>query len=200
MVGFASTAAEERELRITDALQEAGLPGEREDHQWIARRLNRCLDLVEGDADRLEPLLVSGLLLEMGQDPSRVSGLQGRSYPDSWLRSVPPLLRSGFPVRTWQLVEGGVLTYEGKGLGSVPRWRINGRALKPLLDQWHELAGELTAVTLAKALLPLAIDEKNGLQVTCAGLPIAEARAWAAGLRASLKKQHPDARVHVIVG
>ena len=203
MVALASSAPEMRERRMAALLGEAGLPGAEEDHAWIARRLNHCLCRVEPwarDRESMEPLLVSGLLLEMGRDPSRVPELRGRCFPEAWLRSVPPLLKSGFPETAWRLVEASVLTVDGRSVDGRRRWRVEGGALHPLIHAWYELGNQLSADTLAKALVPLSREEEAGIQVRVAGLSLLEAKNWAGELRRSLEARAHGARVHVLAG
>ena len=204
MVGYALSPCEQRERRAAGMLEAAGLPGEPSDHLWLARRLHRCLAEVapEGEEalEQMEALLISGLLLEMGQDPSRVPQLRGCCFPDTWLQAVPPLLRSGFPVPAWRLVEASVLSTEGRAVDGRWCWRIAGNALQPVRHEWYELGEQVSVHTLSRALMPLSCEEEAGIRVRIAGLPFREARHWATALREHLDRWSPRHWIHVTAG
>lgn len=185
--------------RTMEILQQAGMPGEARDHAWMAGKLDRIaakLDAGRGRSDYVADLLISGLLLERGLDPSGCPHLVGREFPDHCLRAVPGLLKCGFPLRSWQLVESGVLVAEGRGWGGGERWAIQGQKLKPLLDTWHEMGEQMVLKHLAEGLRPLVSEAGDNLQIRLSGLDRGRARQWLMRLREWL----PGERVHFFCG
>lgn len=120
--------------------------------------------------------------------------------PEDWLRSVPPLLRSGFPEAAWELVEASVLRLDGRSPGGRRRWRIDGAALWALGAEWFELGESLAADTVSRALIPLAGEEEAGIEVRVGGLELAEAKKWARALRRAIAARAPETRIHVLAG
>jgi hypothetical protein len=196
MVAFiGQTQAPESTRRMVEIFQQAGLPGEAEDHVWMANRLHRIAENVD-EGPRvayITDLLISGLLLERGFDPAHSTHLQGRDFPEHCLRAVPGLLKHGFPRSSWQLVERGVLVFEGVVWGKTERWVIQGQLLKPLLDTWHEIGEQLVFKNLAGGLSPLL---NENLQIKISGVNRETGREWLAGLRQNL----PGGRGHLFVG
>jgi hypothetical protein len=90
--------------RMLTIMREVDFPGEHIDHIWMTRRLEAfACKLNQGvPSDYLEDLLLSGLLLERGFDVTASSQLNGRCFPDRWLRAVPSLLKHGCPESCWR--------------------------------------------------------------------------------------------------
>lgn len=196
MVAFlGQIQAPESTRRMIEIFQQAGLPGDAEDHVWMANRLHRIAENVaEGTGVAyVEDLLISGLLLERGFDPAHSSHLQGREFPEHCLRAVPGLLKRGFPRSSWQLVEKGVLVFEGAVWGKTERWVIQGQLLKPLLDTWHEIGEQLVFKNVAGGLSPLL---NENLQIKISGVDRETGRQWLSGIRHNL----PGSSVHLFVG
>jgi len=176
-------------LRVIDILRESGLPGENSDHEWIALRIRHFAEnLAEGDSSEyLTDLLITGLLVERGMDPSLSPQLQGRDFPENSLKAVPPLLKIGCPVHSWRLVEKGVLTYEGTVWGDESRWVIRGQMLAPLVEEWHELGEQMLLQHVARGLVPLVHDSQFPPQIKLNGVDRTTGRKWLQGLRSCLQ-------------
>lgn len=172
-------------LRLLEILSDSGLPGARSDHEWMAQRIwSYAKNLETPDAcEYLADLLTTGFLLEHGIDPSTLTQLQGRDFPDAALRAVPPLLKIGCPASSWRLVEKGVLCYEGTVWGGEGRWVIRGQILKPLTDEWHELGEQMVLQHVARGLVPLVHDFHTPPQIKLSGVDRKTGRKWLAGLR-----------------
>lgn len=202
MVAFRQTENDEQRLRLTECLREAGVPGDTEDHDWIARKLMRCRNRMdpESAAPRLEDLLLSGFLLGLGLNPAACSRLEGACFPDTWLRAVPSLLRSGCPPQTWGLVRQGVVSYDGSPPGVAARWKIDGARLRPFLEEWHELGETLVFRNLARGLAPLMEGGAKDVQVALKGVELRAGRRWLRELRGALEPLMPGQPVHLVVG
>jgi len=201
MVGFSAQSGCERRRRLAEALREAEVPGEAEDHEWMAGRLHRGLENLDPE-DRfpwMEELLLSGLLMGIGMNPADCPRLEGACFPESWLRAVPPMLRSGFPQITWQLIQTGVLTHEGAPWGKTERWRIDGKRLEPLLNEWHELGETLVFRNLARGLAPLSRDHEGRVQIALGNVDRDRGRSWLRQLRNALAPMTPDAAPHLLL-
>jgi len=180
----ASTLAEDvrREQWTLQRLEEAGMPGGEEDHRWIARNVSRALEPLGDHADHVLPAVLSGLLLEMGEDPSQSPELEGRWFPSGWLESTPALLRSGFPLMAWRLVEAGILVLEKVPMDPKGRWRVDaGRILQEFGD-CYELGECLLFRNLARALIPL-VEDRPDVTIVLAGLSPDLTRHWIRSLR-----------------
>jgi hypothetical protein len=177
-----------RERWTRDTLEAAGMPGGEEDHAWMARNLVRALDALGEEADRILPAVVSGLLLEMGEDPARSPTLEGCCFPQRWLETAPALLRCGFPETAWRLVESGCLRFESPSTAPSGRWRLEAGCLRQAFDGWYEIGEQLLLPNLARRLLPLVREQRNP-SMALAGLTPAEARHWIAALRREWEHQ-----------
>lgn len=175
--------------RLLTIMREVDFPGGKEDHHWMAHRLETfACKLNEGSpSDFLEDLLLSGLLMERGFDVSASSQLHGRCFPDRWLRAVPALLRHGCPESSWRLIETGVLRFDGEGSGHCHQWCIEGRHLKPYLLAWHELGKCLIFQNLARGLLPLIQDASGQAEITLTGADRHTGRHWLRELKSALR-------------
>lgn len=203
MVGFTTDAPETRVRRMAEALREADMPGDREDHTWIARGLDRCLRRVEPVSrhrEFLEPLLVAGLLRERGMEPRRAPRAHFPGLPEEWVRAVPPLLKSGFPENAWVLVESMVLRVDGRSPDGRRRWRVDGAGLREPGEVWFELGERLAADTVSRAVIPLAREEEAGIELRVAGLGTREGKSWARTLRRTIEWRAPGTRIHVFAG
>ena len=167
-------------LRIIHILQEAGLPGDSTDHEWMATRLvHHAERLGNGkQTNYIADLLVSGLLMDHGIDPGCAKALQGRKFPQESLKAVPVLLKIGCPTSSWQLIDRGLLSFEGKVWGGTERWVLNGQLLKPLSDTWHELGEERMLKNIARGLIPLVHDVDTLPQIKVTGVDRKIGRSW----------------------
>lgn len=181
-----------REQWTLQALEQAQMPGGEEDHRWIARNVARALDPLGDEADEVLPAVLSGLLLEMGEDPSKSPDLNGRFFPEGWLESAPALLRSGFPVGAWHLVKAGILQHEKATSNPIGRWRVDaGRVLEELADL-YEMGEHLVYQNLAKALVPL-VRESPDASFALAGLSGETFRKWKQALQREWERfEFPD--------
>lgn len=186
--------------RMLTVLREVDFPGETEDHIWMTRRLEAyARKLNQGvPSDYLEDLLLSGLLLERGFDITTSPQLNGRCFPDRWLRAVPSLLKKGCPESSWRLIEKGVIRFEGKSAGKVnsSRWCIDGKLLEPLFTEWHELGACLVFQNLALALHPLMQEPSESAEITLTGTNRYTGRQWLRELKSALRALGTDPSLH----
>ncbi len=171
MVALPDGPVHQEEQDMSDALRDAGVPGEDPDHRWLSRRL---LGMVGNLApEEREPdmpgLLATGLVRAMGLDPGNSARLAAKHWPEEWVRAVPPLLRCSFPPLTWGLVRRGLLSCEGTTWGQIPRWRLRLDLLAPLLNEWHELGECLVFRRIAEGLRPLSRAREGRIQVRLSG-------------------------------
>jgi|GEM_PF-1103667 len=166
--------------RLVAILKETGLPGEASDHEWIAIRLQHHAENVSHthNSEYLADLFVSGMLLERGLDPSKSKHLEGRGFPEAYLSSAPKLLQIGCPQATWQLVESGLLSYEGSDSEKSGRWVLKGHLLKSVSDHWHELGESLMIQRVAKGLIPLICDSSSSVTIHLRGVDRFVGRKW----------------------
>mgnify|MGYP000507103875 CR=1 FL=1 len=188
-------------LRLIEILNEAALPGDATDHAWIVQRIwHHAERLGEGQQQEyLADLLLTGFLLERGIDPAQIPQLNGRDFPEHSLRAVPPLLKIGCPSSSWRLIEKGVLEYEGTVWGGEGRWVIQGRTLKPLLDEWHELGEQMVMQHVARGLVPLVHDASQPPQVKINGIDRKTGRKWLQDLRSCLQHIGGGTLPHLMV-
>ncbi len=178
-------------------LGEVGMPGAEEDHLWIARNVARALEPLGDEADRVLPAVLSGLLLEMGQDPSKSPELEGRWFPAGWVESSPALLRSGFPVTAWRMVAAGILTLEKAPADPAGRWRVDAGRMVEDFGEWYEMGEQLLFRNLAKALLPLILGQSD-VTVALAGLSAEQTRHWIRRLRQEWVESGVSSEPHLV--
>ncbi len=190
-----------RESRIREWLREADLPGEDSDVAWVSEGLHQALTMLDPHEEdpHVEALLTMGLLQDLGLQVPEGSSLLEMELPDSWLRAVSPLLRSGFAPQTWRLVECGVLDYRGPRWGELPEWVLDGRSIRPLLEEWYELGETLIFRTLARGLLPLLMAEER-IQVRLVHTSRKEGKAWLQALQQALASLSPEGEVLWVLG
>lgn len=187
--------------RMLTIMRDVDFPGEPGDHLWMARRLETfACKLNRGTpSDFLEDLLLSGLLLERGFAVTSSPQLNGRCFPDTWLRSVPTLLTHGCPESSWRLIETGVLRFEGQGTGSSHRWCIEGRHLTPYCHEWYELGECLIFQNLARGLLPLLQDASGKTEIKITGANRHTGRHWLRELKSALRALGTDPALHLLL-
>jgi hypothetical protein len=187
--------------RLMRIFAEVEMPGSVEDHRWLAERLSKCRRRLPQNRETLDMtgLLAAGLLTDWGLDMSRTRELEGRCFPDAWLRAVPALLRLGFPTASWVLVEGGILHFDGPGRSGKPRWRLQTAALRQVEAEWYELGAAIGIQTLMRGLTPLLTDAELPVQIAFSGCNRAEGRKWLRRLRGELRALELDHAAHLLV-
>ncbi|MGA0369606.1 MAG: hypothetical protein ACO3N7_09170 [Kiritimatiellia bacterium] len=189
------------ENRLVGLLEKSGLPGDKNDHVWIARRLREyaARAAAENQVEYLADLFLTSLLLERGLDPAGLPELQGARFPEAALKAVPPLLKIGCPALSSKLVEKGVLTYEGRVWGGEGRWVIQGQKLKPLTAEWHEMGEEMIFQHIARGLVPLTRPPHGIPQIKLQGLDRDTGRKWIRGLRSCLERLGGNPLPHLML-
>ena len=143
------------------------------------------------------PAVLSGLLLEMGEDPSKSPELRGRYFPAGWIESSPALLRSGFPVTAWRMVAVGILSLEKSPTDPTGRWRVNAGRMVEHFGEWYEMGEQLLFRNLAKALLPLILEQLD-VTIAIAGLSAEVTRHWIRCLRQEWNEAGLSAEPHLV--
>jgi hypothetical protein len=188
--------------RLISILKETGLPGEDSDHQWIASRLQHHAESLSHvhSSQYVADLLVSGILIERGLDPSKSKYLAGRGFPEACLRSAPKLLQIGCPKSTWELIEAGILSYQGTVWGKTDRWVLHGSFFRSVTDTCHELGRHAVMNKIARGVIPLLHDSGSPVQIQLTGMSRDQGRRCLDELTSQLHRAAPNHKPHLFLG
>jgi hypothetical protein len=173
--------------RVLRMLQDMQLPGDREDHAWIGERIQEAAQKL---SDRFphefgQDLLVSGLALDLGLDPSSAKDLEGWCFPEPWLHSVPALLQCGFPQAAWRLVETNVLRMEPQAADARYAWKVDLKRIHALATGTYELGEDLVVRLLMEGMMGVAHGREKDTRFRVVAHSLPEARDWVGKLKRS---------------
>lgn len=177
--------------RLLRMLRDAELPGDQRDHEWMGQRIQEAAEKLK---DRFpheygQDLIFFGLAVELGLDVSKVQDLVERVFPEPWLRSVPSLLRCGFPKASWRLIECGVLSFEPRAVDAKYAWRLDIARGSVLLKGCYELGEYLLLRILSEGVVGILHQRERDSRIRIIAPSLSTGRAWRKQLGILIQKQ-----------
>ena len=188
--------------RLLRMLQDAELPGDRTDHEWMGQRIQEAAEKLTDrfPAEYGQDLILSGLALELGLDLSKAKDLESRTFPQPWLTSIPKLLQCGFPKASWRLIESGVLSYEPHAIDAKYAWRLELTKISALTEDCYELGQDLLLRILSEGLIGITHQRERDSRIRIVAPSLSEGRAWRKQLKGLLRKQSHHETALLTVG